>query len=575
VSEKLERLPPGWVWTTIGEITWPKIEQTHPAVGTTFTYIDIGSIDNRSKMISNPKILPGENAPSRARQLVREGDVLVAMTRPGLNAVAVVPINLQGSIASTGLAVLRGIETEPGWILANVRSDNFIKVMVSQVQGALYPAVRPKSIREFRISLPPRSEQIRIVKRLEELLGRCQAIREALENIHPLLTSMKDSLFDAAFSGNLTASWRKRNARTTTAEDLLLRSDKERKRRTPKLSLPQPSSSASTKLAQQADNPEIQVKSDAQAIPPNWRWTRLVRIAELRGGITKNTKRRADIGTRDVPYLRVANVQRGFLNLSDVKYISVTEDEISQYKLFPGDVLFNEGGDRDKVGRGWVWSGELDECIHQNHIFRARLYLKEIEPKLLSWYGNSLGKTYFIENSKQTTNLASISISNLSLLPIPLPPAAEQKEMVRLIEESLTFIAKITTTCLESAQRLDRLEQRLTNMALTGRLASREAFDEDSSVLLKRIKREWNSLNKIKTHKPRRNDAEPMNTPANLIPETLADIIRSHKPGISPEELWRATKLDIDDFYAALKHEIALGIIKEVRHGNSSLLELA
>ncbi len=94
-----------------------------------------------------------------------------------------------------------------------------------------------------------------------------------------------------------------------------------------------------------------------------------------------------------LPYLRVANVQRGYLDLSEMKEIEATEDEIADLQLREGDVLFNEGGDRDKLGRGWVWRGELPECIHQNHVFRARLHAGVADPKFVSWYGNSCPAT--------------------------------------------------------------------------------------------------------------------------------------------------------------------------------------
>src|SRR4051794_17800227 len=114
-------------------------------------------------------------------------------------------------------------------------------------------------------------------------------------------------------------------------------------------------------------------KNGLSELPPGWVWARLSDIAEIKGGLTKGQKRKPDDFLRTVPYLRVANVQRGFLDLSEVKEIEATDVEVREMKLVPGDVLFTEGGDRDKLGRGWIWRGEILECVHQNHIFRARL----------------------------------------------------------------------------------------------------------------------------------------------------------------------------------------------------------
>jgi type I restriction enzyme S subunit len=134
----------------------------------------------------------------------------------------------------------------------------------------------------------------------------------------------------------------------------------------------------------------------------------------------------------------VANVQRGSLDLSEIKEIEATESEIQALRLEPGDILFNEGGDRDKLGRGWIWSGELPECIHQNHAFRARLRDRANNPKFISYYANSIGQTYFYAEGKQTTNLASINRTKLAALPIPLPRPEVQDAIVGEIEKHFT-----------------------------------------------------------------------------------------------------------------------------------------
>ncbi len=108
--------------------------------------------------------------------------------------------------------------------------------------------------------------------------------------------------------------------------------------------------------------------------------------------------------------------------MSEIKEIVATEDEIRELTLKPGDILFNEGGDRDKLGRGWVWNGELPECIHQNHVFRARAFVCDLNSKFLSWYANTAGQKFFFDEGKHTTNLASISMTKLKRLPVPLPP---------------------------------------------------------------------------------------------------------------------------------------------------------
>jgi type I restriction enzyme S subunit len=207
-------------------------------------------------------------------------------------------------------------------------------------------------------------------------------------------------------------------------------------------------------------------------LPEGWTWTTLDALAEIKGGITKDQNRKHTAPARSVPYLRVANVQRGYIDLTEVKEIVTTEDEIQELALKPGDILFNEGGDRDKLGRGWVWNGELPECIHQNHVFRARLHVAELNPKLISWYANTFGQKFFFDEGKHTTNLASISMSKLKGLPVPIPPPAEQTRIVAEVERRLSVVEELESVATANLQRATRLRQSILQKAFTGELCS-------------------------------------------------------------------------------------------------------
>ena len=127
--------------------------------------------------------------------------------------------------------------------------------------------------------------------------------------------------------------------------------------------------------------------------------------------------------------MRVANVKDGHLDLSEIKFIEATPNEIERYKLEPGDVLLTEGGDNDKLGRGALWHGEITSCIHQNHIFRVRVKPGLILSLYLAEYLKfSKSKRYFLRVAKQTTGIASINMKQLSALPVLLPPLELQNE---------------------------------------------------------------------------------------------------------------------------------------------------
>ncbi len=156
-------------------------------------------------------------------------------------------------------------------------------------------------------------------------------------------------------------------------------------------------------------------------------------IADIASGVTKGQNYNGR-KTVEVPYLRVANVQDGYLDLSVIKTIQALPSEIEELRLKPGDVVMTEGGDFDKLGRGAIWRGEIENCIHQNHIFRVRLDTSKVTPEFFENYLLSpKAKDYFLMASKQTTNLASINMTQLKQLPVPLYPLSLQEEFAGVV----------------------------------------------------------------------------------------------------------------------------------------------
>lgn len=230
----------------------------------------------------------------------------------------------------------------------------------------------------------------------------------------------------------------------------------------------------------------------------DWPWTTLGDIADLKGGVTKDAKREDDPSFVEVPYLRVANVQRGYLDLGEVTTIPVSPDKAKGLELVPGDILFNEGGDRDKLGRGWVWDGQIAGCIHQNHVFRARLRGEDFDPRFVSTHGNTWGQRWFEQHGKQTTNLASINLATLKRFPVPAPPIAEQRELMDQLDLVSTSVDALEITLHAAQRRAAALRTAVLAAAFSGQLSPQDPHDKPASFVLDRIRSERATATSVK-----------------------------------------------------------------------------
>lgn len=194
------------------------------------------------------------------------------------------------------------------------------------------------------------------------------------------------------------------------------------------------------------------------APPAGWEKTSLDHVAEVQTGIAKG--KAINGATVTLPYLRVANVQDGHVDLSVMKEITLKPSEVNRYSLRKGDVLFTEGGDFDKLGRGTVWNGEIEPCLHQNHVFAVRPNPDRLLPQFLAYQAASqYGRRYFQLSSKQSTNLASINSTQLKQFPVLLPPLAEQRKIAEILRTWDLGVEKLAALRAAKVNHLNGLTQ--------------------------------------------------------------------------------------------------------------------
>ncbi len=459
--------------------------------------------------------------PQKAQELrctiLEKGDVLIARMPDPLGRSCTFPGDSRDCVTVVDVCIVRpahdGISTR--WLSHFINTPKFRSAIYQLQSGSTRKRISRMNLGTLELLIPPTNEQHRLADAIESYFTRLDDAVATLERVQRNLKRYRASVLKAAVEGRLVPTEaelaRAEGRDYEPASVLLERILAERRRRWEEAELAKMQAKGKTpkddNWKARYTEPLSPNHSELAEIPEGWVWATVDQIAAVKGGITKGQKPRKDERYRTVPYLRVANVQRGFLDLTEMKAIEARDTQIEDLRLELGDVLFNEGGDRDKLGRGWIWRGELPECIHQNHVFRARIYTADLLPEFLSWYGNSTGQRYFFDEGKQTTNLASINMTKLRGLPVPIPPLVEQQRIRAAVEEQISVAdAALAATARESV-RCTRLRQSILKWAFEGRLVDQDLTDEPASRLLERIQAERESANGQTQRSPRRTRA--------------------------------------------------------------------
>lgn len=393
-----------------------------------------GILSGASNYISRANLtaLKAKTVPVGSIAFAKIGEALKLNRRVLLDVEAVLDNNCMAVTPHQGLV-------EPKFLYRFLTTLDFAPFSVATT----VPSIRKGDVGSIRLPLPPLAEQKRIVAKLDALSAKSARARSELARIETLVSHYKQAVLTKAFSGDLTS----------------------------------------------ADHFKA---GDGGAVthPLHWKQMQLGDLADIKSGVTLGKKRRPDEQLLRLPYLRVANVQRGWLDLREMKTIEVTANEAEALFLREGDVLMNEGGDRDKLGRGWVWEGQIENCIHQNHVFRVRMKPGTLPPRFVSYYANEFGQQHFFDEGKQTTNLASISKSKLSAMQVPVPPLQEANEIIRRIESAFAKIDRLAAEAKRALDLVGKLDEAILAKAFRGELVPQDANDEPAEHLLARIRAE-------------------------------------------------------------------------------------
>lgn len=458
-------LPDGWRWcraddlmghVTSGSRGWAKYYSDAGPLFLRIGNLDYGTTDLDLESVQ--RVQPPDGAEG-TRTAVQSGDVLVSITGD-TGMVGLVPEDLGPAYINQHIALCRPLPGVFPAYLATVFTSLHVRDQLWDYQRGIKNSLGLTDIRLLTVPLPPFAEQRRIVARVDELMGLLDRLEAARATRDEVRRAARDAaladLRDATDAEAVEAAWG-RIAREM--DDLFTHPDDVAPLRQAVLQLAvrgrlvaqdpgdEPASlavdRARTEKARRVREGTLRrarklepMASDEVpfAAPSGWSVVQLHEVAVVGSGVAKNSSRGGATSV-EMPYLRVANVQAGYLDLTTIKELLVPADKVEQYTLRAGDVLLTEGGDWDKLGRSAVWNGEIEPCLHQNHVFRVRAVAGCFQPQWLSMFTNSPdGRAYFQSCSKQTTNLASINKTQLRRCPTPIPPLAEQHRIIAKVD---------------------------------------------------------------------------------------------------------------------------------------------
>lgn len=353
------KLPENWCWTRIGMvsnfergITFPAAAKEAAPTEDNIPCLRTANVQENLEIDDmiyvNRDFMKGNIA-----KLVRENDIIMssANSRELVGKSSLVthipfPMTFGGFVLN-----IRAKEMSSKYLFYFLRHEFLAgKFIGESSQTTNIANINTTTLGNYEIPLPPLPEQQRIVDRIESLFAKLDEAKEKAQAVVDSFETRKAAILHKAFTGELTAKWREEHG--------------------------------------------VGMES--------WKTRELAECFEIVSGIQKTPARSPK--DNPVPYLTVANVYRGRIDLSDIRYFEVTSKEIEKLKLQDKDILIVEGnGSGNEIGRCAIWHNELPLCIHQNHIIRMRRKTADILPEYALHYLNSeAGKSIMRERSKTT-----------------------------------------------------------------------------------------------------------------------------------------------------------------------------
>lgn len=391
------------------EITDPEYE---------FDYVDIGNVNSTHGIIAKERLV-FEDAPSRARRVVREGDTIVSTVRTYLRAIAPVREAADNLIVSTGFAVVRPREIDPAFLSFALRDSHFVETVVSESTGVSYPAINASEVGRISVPVPPLEEQRGIARFLDEQTGKIDHLIGAKRDLLDLLREKRQAVITHAVTKGLDPAAKLKPSGVEWLGD----------------------------------------------VPEHWDVPPL--YARYDSVLGKMLDEKRITGTLLVPYLRNVDVQWDRINTTDLPEMDIDPSDYERFTVREGDLLVCEGGE---VGRCAIWQNQQHLCGFQKAIHRVRAKSPRDIPRFLFYVlrcAASFGA--FIAGSNPNT-IPHLTGEKLRRHRFPMPPPEEQRAIVRFLDGEMARMDELEAVVREAISSLESLRTSIISAAVTGKI---------------------------------------------------------------------------------------------------------
>jgi type I restriction enzyme S subunit len=463
------------------------------------------TIDFSSYRLINPESFASENRRTR----VSPGDVLLTIVG-AIGRAAVVPQNSPPFTLQRSVAVMSPVLIEPRFLMYQIEAPELARSLKDKARGTAQKGIYLKTLGQIEIAFPPLGEQRRIVAKIEELFSEIDKGIESLTTAREQLKAYRQSILKAAFEGKLTGAWRARNVgKLENAKSLMLRIQKERKAYHDRTTIDstraktgwRSGGTQNTKLLRRTRLREFpphfnELRVSLPEPPKGWAWSHLgwSSLGPEYGTGAKSS----EVG--DVPVVRMGNLHNGSIIWDDLVYTS-NKNEIAQYLLQPGDVLFNRTNSPELVGKTSIYEGNRP-ALFAGYLIRINHVPSIVDSRYLTYFLNSpIAREHGNSVKTDGVNQSNINASKLQEYPFPFCSLEEQEELVSILEDKFEKISLMEAVIDAEIARAGTLRQSILNRAFSGQLVPQDPTDEPASVLLDRIRTE-------KRSSPRKNRCE-------------------------------------------------------------------